>query len=59
MSMNKQIIIELRKKLGLSQQAFATKLGVGIMTVSRWERGICEPSNMAMEKIKSIIKENK
>lgn len=57
--MNKQIIIELRRKLGLSQQAFATKLGVGIMTVSRWERGICQPSHMAIEKIKSIIKEVK
>lgn len=30
---------ELRAKLGLSQQAFATSLGVSIASVSRWENG--------------------
>jgi len=31
-------IIELRKKLGLTQQGFATEIGVDKMTISRWER---------------------
>jgi putative transcriptional regulator len=30
---------ELRTKLGLSQQAFATALGVTTGTISRWEGG--------------------
>jgi putative transcriptional regulator len=30
---------ELREKLGLSQQIFATRLGVSIGSVGRWERG--------------------
>jgi DNA-binding transcriptional regulator YiaG len=29
-----------RKLLGLSQPAFAEKVGVTAMTVSRWERGV-------------------
>jgi DNA-binding transcriptional regulator YiaG len=57
--MNSKDILALRKQLGLSQQIFATKLGVGIITVSRWERGICKPSNMAEEKLKTMRKETK
>jgi DNA-binding transcriptional regulator YiaG len=34
-----EAIKTLRKKWGLSQQELATLLGVGIATVSRWERG--------------------
>lgn len=30
---------ELRQKLGMSQQIFATTLGVSIVSVGRWERG--------------------
>jgi putative transcriptional regulator len=30
---------ELRQKLGMSQQIFATRLGVSIVSVGRWERG--------------------
>jgi DNA-binding transcriptional regulator YiaG len=48
-------IKELRNSLGLSQQQFAQKLGVGLMTVSRWERGKSKPSHLALEKIKKII----
>lgn len=29
-----------REGLGLSQSAFAEALGVDVMTVSRWERGV-------------------
>ena len=57
-SMNTKYILELRQQLGLSQQLFATKLGVSIMTISRWERGICKPSNMAIERLRIIEKEN-
>jgi transcriptional regulator with XRE-family HTH domain len=35
---------QLRESLGLSQAAFARKLSVSPMAVSRWERGINEPT---------------
>lgn len=34
----------LRELLGLTQQDFAHLMGVGITTVSRWERGQGKPS---------------
>ena len=34
----------LRQKLGMSQAALARALGVSPMAVSRWERGINEPT---------------
>lgn len=37
-------IAELRKKLQLTQTELAGKLGVTAMTVSRWERGLVEPT---------------
>jgi DNA-binding transcriptional regulator YiaG len=55
--MNKEEIKELRLRLKMSQQAFATKLGVGIATVSRWELGIFKPSPLAennLQKLKDI-----
>jgi len=53
--MTKQEIKQVRQKLGMSQQKFATKLGVGMMTVSRWERGIAKPSPLALEKLHKLL----
>jgi DNA-binding transcriptional regulator YiaG len=50
-------IKQMRLKLKLSQQVFATKLGVGITTVSRWENGISIPSHLAMAKLEEMNKE--
>lgn len=36
-------IVEIRTSQGLSQSALGHGLGVSAMTVSRWERGLCEP----------------
>ena len=38
----------LRQRLGLSQQVFATRLGIGIATVSRWETGKVKPKRKAL-----------
>jgi putative transcriptional regulator len=37
-------IAVLRKALGLSQLEFGQLLGVHLMTVSKWERGLARPS---------------
>ena len=52
--MDKHEIIQLRYALNLSQQVFATRLGVGITTVSRWENGKAKPSPLAMERLQGM-----
>ena len=48
-------IMELRKKLGLSQIVFAEKLGVNVLTVRRWEKLVTRPSPMAQNAIKEVF----
>ena len=47
-------IKELRKKLELTQEAFAIKLGISVMTVRRWESGRTKPSRMAKQLLREI-----
>lgn len=47
-------IKELRLALNLSQQRFATKLGVGITTVVRWEKGRYSPSPLALARLEAL-----
>lgn len=56
--MDKEEVKELRLKLGLSQQAFAVRVGVGVTTVSRWENGKSIPSPLAVEKLLKMEKRN-
>lgn len=46
----------VRKSLGLTQDAFAAKLGVTPMTVKRWEKGTTKPSRMARKLLEEIAK---
>jgi len=50
-------IKKMRLKSKMSQQVFATMLGVSITTVSRWENGVSIPSNLALSKL--VIIKNK
>jgi putative transcriptional regulator len=54
--MNAKEIKQMRQKLGLSQQKFATELGVGIASVFRWESGRSEPSPLALEKLRELYR---
>ena len=54
----KQIKV-LRIKLGLSQQAFSNRLGVGVATVSRWETGKTRPSPMAIKLLRLLCLQDK
>lgn len=49
-------IKRMRLKLKLSQQVFATNLGVSITTVSRWENGVSIPSHLALSKLEEMSK---
>ena len=55
---NSEIIKEIRSCLGLSQSELAKKLGVSFATVNRWEKQRCEPSQIAVNAIKSLCANN-
>lgn len=44
----------LRQSLGLTQPEFAHKLQIAPMTVSRWERGVSEPSKVFITQMKKM-----
>jgi transcriptional regulator with XRE-family HTH domain len=48
----------VRKKLNLSQEKLAAKLGVSFSTVNRWEKGHSYPSYKAQSQFESLCKEN-
>lgn len=45
----------IRKKLGLSQKAFADAIGVDRITVWRWESGHTQPSEMAVRVVNHVL----
>lgn len=47
-------IKKLRQKLALTQVEFAALVGVDPITISRWERGLAEPSKLALRELRSI-----
>lgn len=50
-----QEIKEYRKMTGLTQQAFGRLMEVSGPTVSRWEKGIDEPTKENLAKIQEIV----
>lgn len=53
-----RLVIELRKKLILSQQELADLLGVSFSSVNRWEKGHHEPTIKIKRKIIELCKQN-
>ncbi len=51
-----KMIVSLRNKLILSQEEFATLLGVSFASVNRWERGHHEPTIKVKRKIIELCK---
>ena len=51
-----EMIKKLRKKLGLTQEQFAAKVGVTFSTVNRWEDGRSKPSPLAWREIERLSK---
>ena len=46
----------LRKKLGLTQEAFAHRLGVTWVSVSRWENGHSTPRGLSAQSLDALAK---
>jgi len=47
----------IRMQIGMTQEQFAHLLGVSVGSISKWESGKTLPSPLAIDKIKSIMKE--
>jgi transcriptional regulator with XRE-family HTH domain len=52
-----KLIRELRLLMGLTQEQFATELGVVYPTVNRWENSHSKPSPLAMQKIETLLQQ--
>ncbi len=51
------LILQMRRRLGLSQERLAVELGVSFYTVNRWERGHTKPSRLAWGSIEHKLKQ--
>jgi len=51
------LVRELRKRLGLTQEKFAARLGVTFPTINRWENGRVKPSPMAVQHLRDFVRE--
>jgi transcriptional regulator with XRE-family HTH domain len=50
------ILKKRRLALGLSQMDLAEKVGVSLLTIQLWERGVSEPNNKNKEILESVLK---
>lgn len=50
-------IKDLRRKLKLTQEELAQKLGVSVMTIRRWESNKNKPSRLALRQLEQLTKE--
>ena len=56
----KRVIEDLRKRrkaLGLSQMELARLVGVSLLTIQTWERGVSEPKPENREKLEQVLAE--
>jgi len=51
------LVRELRRRLGLTQEKFAARLGVTFPTINRWENGKATPSPLAMKQIVDLVRD--
>ena len=48
------LIKNFRQRLGLTQQAFASRLGVSFATINRWENGQSKPSRLYWSQLREL-----
>ena len=49
------LVRQLRQLLGLTQEQFAARMGVTLVTVNRWENDRSKPSPLAVLRIKTML----
>lgn len=49
------LILPLRELYGLTQEQFAAKLGVTVVTVNRWENYRTKPMPLALRQLRSLL----
>ncbi len=52
-----QLIRELRLETGLTQEQFATELGVTCSSINRWENGRSKPLPLAKQQILQMLEQ--
>jgi len=50
-------VLELRKRLGMTQEQLARELGVTVGTVNRWENGRFRPSPLALRGLERLAEQ--
>ena len=50
-----ELVKEVRRQLGLSQEELAHSLGVSFATVNRWENGKTNPSKLARKQFSAFV----
>jgi transcriptional regulator with XRE-family HTH domain len=50
-----QLVCELRKRFGLTQEKFAAKLCVTFPTINRWENGQAKPPPLTIQSLRYLI----
>jgi DNA-binding transcriptional regulator YiaG len=56
-SVSAKLVRDVRTRLGLTQEKFASRLGVSFPTVSRWENDRSKPSPLAYRQLEEIVKQ--
>jgi transcriptional regulator with XRE-family HTH domain len=51
------MVRDVRRRLSLTQEKFALRLGVSFPTISRWENGRTAPSPLAFRQLEELVKE--
>ena len=54
MDMN-ALILPLRKLCGLTQEQFAARIGVTVVTVNRWENCRSKPMPLALRQLRAVL----
>jgi putative transcriptional regulator len=52
-----ELVKDVRRQLGLSQEELAHELGVSFATVNRWENGKTIPSKLARRQIENLCRD--